>query len=331
MDNSMKTKTKYIVIGGFSGVFFMFTFNFFFDDSSPEKSVNTKSAEKVPLYWVAPMDANYRRDKAGLSPMGMDLVAVYPDDGSGGPDEGVGSIRISSAVENNLGVRTAKATYKTLQNQIDTVGYVTYNQDLLVHIHPRVDGWIEKLYVKSVGDAVKKDQPLYDLYSPELVNAQEEYLLAVDRNNKRLISAAQNRLVALQLPQSRIDALRKSKKVQQFITFYAPQNGVIESLMVREGFFVKPETMLLSIVDLSSVWVKAEVFESQSSQVKMGDKVIMKLDYLPSKQWNGVVEHIHPMLNAKTRTEILRLRFDNTSGDLKPNMFAQVNIFPKIL
>ncbi|WP_057833016.1 efflux RND transporter periplasmic adaptor subunit [Colwellia sp. TT2012] len=283
------------------------------------------SASSEPLYWVAPMDANYRRDKAGKSPMGMDLIPYYADDGSG-PDEGVGTIRISPNVVNNLGVRTVIAEVKILHTQIDTVGYVTFDEDTLVHIHPRVEGWIEKLYVKAIGDAVKKGQPLYDIYSPELVNAQEEFLLAIDRKNRRLITAAENRLVALQLPKSAIKKLKKTHKVQQNITFYAPQNGVIENLEIREGFFVKPGSTLMSIGDLSQVWVVAEVFERQANQVVQGTAVTMSLDYLPGKTWQGKIDYVYPILDAKTRTVKVRLRFNNENGEFKPNMFAQITI-----
>ncbi|NQZ81334.1 MAG: efflux RND transporter periplasmic adaptor subunit, partial [Colwellia sp.] len=249
-----------------------------------------KKAANEPLYWVAPMDANYQRDKPGKSPMGMDLVPVYADDGKG-PDEGVGTIRISSNVINNLGVRTVSAQYKPLHTQINTVGYIVYDEDKLVHIHPRVEGWIEKLYVKSIGDPVKKGQALYDIYSPELVNAQEELLLALERKNKRLIKAAENRLVALQLPQLAIKTLIKTRQVKQNITFYAPQKGVIENLKIREGFFVKPGSTLMSIGDLSEVWVEAEVFERQAALVKTDTPVTMTLDYIPGKSWQGKIDY----------------------------------------
>jgi len=310
-----------MIIGGALtfGAYQMFT-----PSGSGQVSTGT-TAEKKPLYWVAPMDANYRRDKPGKSPMGMDLVPVY-DDGGKGPDEGVGTIRISSDVINNLGVRTTEVSYKSLHTEINTVGYVTYDEDKLVHIHPRVQGWIEKLHVKAIGDPVKKGQPLYEIYSPELVNAQEELLLALDRRNSRLISAAQNRLAALQLPKSAIAQLKKSRKVQQTITFHAPQNGVVENLKIREGYFVKPGSTLMAIGDLSEVWVEAEVFERQAGQVKAGTPVTMKLDYLPGKTWQGQVDYIYPTLDAKTRTVKVRLRFKNEDGDFKPNMFAQIAI-----
>ena len=321
----MSNNIKPIILGMIIGGIVTFGAYTVLIPSGSEQGTNAVSAEKKPLYWVAPMDANYTRDKPGKSPMGMDLIAVY-DDGGKGPDEGVGTIRISPDVVNNLGVRTSTATYKPLHTEINTVGYVTYDEDNLVHIHPRVQGWIEKLHVKAIGDPVIKGQSLYEIYSPELVNAQEEFLLALDRNNKRLISAAQNRLTALQLPKSAIAELKKTKKVQQRITFYAPQNGVIENLKIREGFFVKPGSTLMSIGDLSEVWVEAEVFERQAGQVKTGTPVTMALDYLPGKQWKGKVDYIYPTLDAKTRTVKVRLRFKNENGEFKPNMFAQIAI-----
>ncbi len=320
----MNNNIKPIVIGMVIGGFLTFGVYSFMAPTNSGKSSSAVTAEKKPLYWVAPMDANYKRDKPGKSPMGMDLVPVY-DDGGKGPDEGPGTIRISPDVVNNLGVRTAIVSYKSLHTEINTVGYVAYDEDKLVHIHPRVQGWIEKLYVKAVGDPIKKGQPLYEIYSPELVNAQEELLLALDRKNSRLISAAENRLSALQLPKSSIAKLKKTKKVQQTITFYSPQNGVVENLKIREGFFVKPGSTLMSIGDLSEVWVEAEVFERQAGQVKTGTPVTMTLDYLPGKNWQGKVDYIYPTLDAKTRTVKVRLRFKN-EGEFKPNMFAQIAI-----
>lgn len=293
------------------------------EPTAQQSGDSAKSTERKPLYWVAPMDPNYKRDKPGKSPMGMDLIPYYGDEGKG-PDEGKGTIRINPDVVNNLGVRTTIAEYKQLHTQINTVGYVAYDEDRLVHIHPRVQGWIEKLYVKAIGDPVEKGQPLYDIYSPELVNAQEELLIALDRKNKRLITAAENRLVALQLPQQAIERLKKTKQVSQNITFYAPQSGVVENLKIREGYFVKPGTTLLSIGDLSEVWVEAEVFERQAGQVHVNTPVTMTLDYLPGQEFTGKVDYIYPTLDAKTRTVKVRLRFANEKGEFKPNMFAQI-------
>ena len=285
----------------------------------------TNSEEKKPLYWVAPMDSNYRRDKPGKSPMGMDLIPVYEDESST-DDFGPGAVRVAPHVVNNLGVRTAPVELENMHTEISTVGYVQYDEDKLIHIHPRVDGWIEKLYVKTEGDPVEKGQPLYSLYSPQLVNAQEELLIALKRNNGSLVTAAKDRLKALQLSAGLIKELEQTKKVQQTITFYSPQAGVVDGLKIREGFYVKPGDTLLSIGKLDQVWVEAEVFERDAALIKEGLPVSMTLDYLPGEDWTGVVDYVYPALNSKTRTLRVRLKFGNPDFQLKPNMFAQVSI-----
>ncbi|MBL4602986.1 MAG: efflux RND transporter periplasmic adaptor subunit [Emcibacteraceae bacterium] len=291
----------------------------------PSNSGDSDGAtERKALYWVAPMDANYRRDEPGLSPMGMDLVPVYAESAVGGPDEGPGTIRISPDVVNNLGVRTVTVQRKKMSSVIKTVGYVGYDEDQLVHIHPRVEGWIEQLYVKSTGDPVEAGAPLYDIYSPTLVNAQEELVVALGRNNRQLIKASEDRLKALQLPSNAIAVLKKTKQIQQTVTFYAPESGVVDNLNIRQGFFVKPGTTMMSIGSLDQVWVEAEIFESQAAFVKQGNPVSMTVDYLPGEKWQGQVDYVQPALDAMTRTMKVRLRFDNENGALKPNMFAQV-------
>ncbi|KAF7764253.1 Cu(I)/Ag(I) efflux system membrane protein CusB/SilB [Pseudoalteromonas citrea] len=278
-----------------------------------------------PLYWVAPMDDNYRRDKPGLSPMGMDLVPVYANEGAQASTS-PGTITINPAVINNLGVRTAPVQFKARQQHIETVGYVQYDQESMVHIHPRVEGWVETLYVKSAGDRVSQGQPLYTLYSPQLVNAQEEYLIALKRNNRTVMRAAADRLRALQLSDEFIETLKKQQQIRQSITFYASQSGVVDVLNIREGFYVKPGTTLMSVATLDQVWVEAEVFERDTAFIEIGLPVTMTLDYLPNKQWLGKVDYIYPSLNATTRTLRVRLKFDNPQQQLKPNMFAQISI-----
>ena len=246
------------------------------------------AAEKKPLYWVAPMDPNYKRDNPGKSPMGMDLIPVYEDAGG---DQEIGTVTISPDVVNNLGVRTAPVTRGRLDLTISTVGYVQYDEDRLVHIHPRVEGWIEKLHVKAAGDPVIQGEPLYALYSPTLVNAQEELLLALKRNNPTLITAAMERLSALQVPHSEINRLKKSGKVSQTITITAPQSGVLDNLNTREGMFVKPGMEMMAIGQLEHIWVIGEIFERQAASVQVGDAVRMRLDYLPGREWKGNVDY----------------------------------------
>lgn len=316
--------TSTLAIGLIAGaVITALAYTFILAPSNNTSSENTADADQ-PLYWVAPMDPNYRRDAPGKSPMGMDLIPVFDDGGSNA--DSPGTIKIHPNVENNLGVRTAKVEKKSLHVPIRTVGYVQYSEDTLVHIHPRVEGWVDNLYVKAAGDYVEKGEPLYALYSPELVNAQEEYLLARSRKNTNLIEAASSRLEALQMPASAIKKLDQTGIVQHTITFTAPQTGFVDNLNIRQGFYVKPGVTMLSIGALDEVWVDAEIFERQSNQIKKGLAVTMSLEYLPGKEWQGKVDYVYPTLDEDTRTLKARLRFDNPEYFLKPNMFAQVTI-----
>lgn len=292
--------------------------NNYYSTGEQSQAQPSATAADEPLYWVAPMDANYRRDKPGKSPMGMDLVPVYA--------QAAGSVEISPEVVNNLGVRTALVAPGTLRTRISTVGYVQYDEDRLVHVHPRVEGWIEKLYVKAAGDPVEQGEPLYELYSPQLVNAQEELLLALKRNSERLVDAARDRLLALQLTPEFIAALEREREVRQTVTFRASHSGVIDNLNIREGFYVKPGTTLMSVGALDDVWVEAEVFERQAALVQVGQPVTMTLDYAPGRNWRGQVDYVYPSLDEKNRTLRVRLRFANDDRTLKPNMFAQVVI-----
>ena len=278
--------------------------------------------EKEILYWVAPMDANYRRDKSGKSPMGMDLIPFYA-----GAEEDGSTVSISPTVVQNLGVRTAKAELTRLWRGIDTVGYVDYDESKVSHIHLRTEGWIEKLDVESEGERVKKGDFLFDVYSPKLVNAQEELVTAISTGNKGLIRATKERLAALGISSSQINKLQKTKKVKQRISIYAPQDGVVSDLPVREGMFVKPSQKVMTLGDLSSVWLLAEIFERQSQWVEVGQAAEVRLSYIPGKLWQGEVEYIYPSLDPKTRTLKVRLRFDNPGERLKPNMYTNVKIY----
>lgn len=278
-------------------------------------------SEREALYWVAPMDPGYRRDEPGKSPMGMDLIPVY-EEGSGEP----GSVLISPDVINNIGVRTAAVERGQLESRVNTVGYVRYDEDRLVNVEPRVEGWVERLTVKTDGDPVSAGEPLYTLYSPTLVNAQEELLLALRRDNQALIDAATERLRALRVPSEFIDSLRESRKLQQHITVNAPQSGVITGLQVREGSYVRPGSAMMSIAVLDQVWVVGEIFERQLPLIEVGDSVVMHLDYLPGRRWQGQVDFVYPTIDNQTRTARIRIRLPNEDRALKPGMFAQLSI-----
>jgi len=279
--------------------------------------------EREILYWVAPMDPNYRRDKPGKSPMGMDLIPVYAE----AQEDGDGAVTIAPEVVQNLGVRTALAERSRLWRGIDTVGYVDYDESLVSHIHLRTEGWIDNLVVQSEGERVTRGQRLFDVYSPGLVNAQEEFLQALKLDNPGMQQASKDRLAALGVSSGQIAALQKSRRAQQTVSVYAPQDGVVSTLPVREGMYVKPADRVMSLADLSQVWLLAEVFERQADWVRVGQSADVLLPYQPGTQFEGRVEYIYPGLDPKTRTLKVRLRFPNPDETLKPNMYANVKIY----
>jgi Cu(I)/Ag(I) efflux system membrane fusion protein len=282
-------------------------------------------AEREILYWVAPMDPNFRRDKPGKSPMGMDLVPVYADEAE--QSEGVS---IDPAVVNNLGVRTAAAGFRPLWRKIEATGYVGFDETRISHINVRVQGWIVRLPVSAEGERVARGELLFELYSPELVNAQKEYLQALQRGDARLLRGAEEKLRALGLIPADIEALAKRGAASENVRIVAPRNGIVTSLSVREGMYVQPNTTIMSLADLSSVWLQAEVFESQAEWVAPGQAAEARLAYLPGRVFSGQVDYVYPILDPKTRTLRVRLRFDNAEEQLKPNMYAQVSIFGKL-
>lgn len=289
----------------------------------PAKDTGIKGQEdkREILYWAAPMDPNFRRDKAGKSPMGMDLVPVYA---GATTDDGI--VTISPEVINNMGVRTARVEKGVLPRRIDTVGYIDFDESRISHVHLRTEGWIHHLAVDTEGDRVKKGQLLFNLYSPTLVNAQEEYLQGVASGNSALSQASRERLLALGLDNSQIDNLKQTGKPSQYVATYASQSGVVSALNVRHGMYVKPETEVLSLASLETIWIEAEVFERQANWVKTGQPAEAQIPAMPGRTWRGKVDYIYPELDPITRTLRVRLRFENPGELLKPNMYADVSI-----
>ena len=300
-----------------------------------DKSAHSDETDnKAPLYWVAPMDDSYRRDKPGKSPMGMDLVPVYANDDATSAksnERSPGTVMIPPNVQHNIGVKVAPVTIGTLQQTVTAVGNVAYDEDSIVHIHPRVSGWVDRLFIKSQGEQVEKEQALYTLYSPELVSAQEEYVLALKRGDARLIDGAAERLRTLGLSKGVIEALQKTRRVTQTVTFNAPQSGVVEALNIREGFYVQPGTTLMSIAQLDTVWVIAEVPEKYAQIIAPHNSAVVTLDEMDhgsDAKWESHVEYIYPSLSETTRTLKVRIPLNNNNHTLRPSMFAHVGIKP---
>ncbi len=295
----------------------------FSSNVTTDDKINVHIKNKEPLYWVAPMDPNFKRDKPGKSPMGMDLVPVFADKLS---TNSPGTVEIDPVTINNLGVKTTKVSMTTPSLSIRALGKVAFAEDRIVHIHPRVEGWVESLKVRSKGEYLEKGEALYSLYSPDLVNAQEELLIALDQGNNALINAAKLRLEALNAPTSLIKRIKENRKIERTITFNAPQSGYVKELNIQSGFYVSPSTTMLSIANMQKVWILADVFASDLSKIALGQEASVTSDFVPKQVIKAEVSYIYPSLDPITRTAKVRLVIDNSDLMLKPDMFTSVVI-----
>jgi Cu(I)/Ag(I) efflux system membrane fusion protein len=299
--------------------------------------IDPKTGKKVK-YWAAPMDPAYIRNEPGKSPMGMELVPVYEDEDD--EKEAASTIRIDPVTMQNMGVRLGRVIRKPLVKHIRTVGNITYDERRIYTINTKFNGWIEKLYVDFVGEMVKKGQPLFDIYSPELVTAQEEYLLALQQNTslkaspyagiregaRRLLKASRTRLRYWDLSAKQINKIETTGNVQKTLTIYSPARGVVIKKNAFQGHYVKAGEHQYEIADLSNVWVDVDIYEYELPWVRNGMPAKMELAYIPGKIFSGKVLYVYPFLTAATRTARLRLEFPNPDFKLKPDMYANVDL-----
>ncbi|MGK7651989.1 efflux RND transporter periplasmic adaptor subunit [Roseovarius sp. B08] len=277
------------------------------------------------LYWVAPMDPNFRKDGPGKSPMGMDLVPVYEgQEPSGDPEE----VTLSAAEVNTIGVRTAVARVEDIAHRIETVGFVDYDEHATSHIHTRVEGWIEQLELRAVGDEVSEGDLLFELYAPEITIASSELLRATRSGNADEIAIARTKLMNFGVSARQIDEMAQAERPAQRVRFYAPQDGVVFALDAADGMYLRPDTRAMSLADTSSVWLLVDVFERDMTLLSDDMRAEARFDHLPGQVFTGEIDYIFPELDAETRTLRVRLRFDNDEGLLRPNMFAKVALVP---
>ncbi len=292
--------------------------------AQPSPAAEEKPAqEKKILYWHDPMFPQKRFDKPGKSPfMDMQLVPVYADEA--GADSG---ITINPRVVQNLGVRTVPVEMGGFSKQLHTVGTVRPDEHRIQVVQSRASGWVEHLYVKAVNDKVTRGQLLAEIYAPELLAAQEEYLLALNNGDEALARAARSRLSFLGFSDDQIFALEKSGKASRRVAFYSPINGIVAELGVRQGMAVNPGMGMFNLVDLSSVWVNAEVVENQAGWIAEGNRAEIRVPAYPGKTFEGRIDYIYPELMAVTRTVKARIVLKNPQGLLKPDMFVDVTLF----
>jgi Cu(I)/Ag(I) efflux system membrane fusion protein len=291
-------------------------------------AVDPATGRKV-LYWHDPMVPGQKFDKPGKSPfMDMQLVPVYADESG---DEG--RVSISPRVQQNLGIRTAQVTSGKLASAVEAVGSVAYNERDVALVQARSNGFVERLFVRAPLDPVKKGQPLAEVYVPDWVAAQEEFL-TVKRmqgpGSEGLVDAARQRMRLAGMTAGQVRVVESSGRVQPRLTISAPISGVVAELAVREGMTITTGAPLFRINGLNTIWVNAEVPEAMAAQVRPGNPVAARAPALPGTVLEGKVSAILPEVNAATRTLKARVELSNPGHRLVPGMFATVNFTPAV-
>ena len=306
-------------------------------DYVPVYAEDDTPKEKKVLFYRNPMNPAITSPVPAKDEMGMDYIPVYADDG-GNSDAPAGTVRINPTIVQNIGVRTAKAKLETLTRAIRTVGRVTYDEERVARLHPKYNGWVEKMMVDKTGEHVHKGTRLMSIYSPQLVATQEEYILAlknvemlkdspfedVRTGAASLLKSAEERLLFLDVPEHQIKQLKDERKVMKGLHIHSPFEGIVMNIGARDGQRITPGTELYMIADLSRVWVIVDLYEDDLPWVREGDMADMRVAGIPGRTFTGKVSYIYPYLEAKTRTVKMRLEFDNPELALKPEMFANV-------
>jgi Cu(I)/Ag(I) efflux system membrane fusion protein len=290
----------------------------------PAKQATT---QEVPSYWYDPMHPTQHFDKPGKSPfMDMQLVPKYADramrNGSGAP----ASIEIDPRVVQNLGIRLARVEQGSFGRTVDTVGLVTVDEHRIEAIQVREPGWVERLDVRAVGDAVRRGQLLAGVYSPDLLATQQEFLIARTAKDPDLVEAARRRLGLFGLSDAQIARIDKTGQVERRIDYYAPFDGYVMELGARQGAAVEPGATLFQLGNLSSVWMIAEVPEAQAAWINAGNPVKAEVPALPGMRFEGKVDYLYPELTQATRTLKVRVVINNPGQHLRPGMFATAHL-----
>jgi membrane fusion protein, copper/silver efflux system len=279
--------------------------------------------------------------KADYAPSDLSAVATTPGNTSmEGHDMASGGVNVSPERQQLVGIRTASAEIRPMVKKIRTVGIVTYDETRVAQVFSKVEGWIEKLVVNYTGKLVHKGQPLFTLYSPDLVATQEEYLLAlrakqtlgsssikeISAGSDSLLESAHRRLSLWDISEEQIGDLEKTGKPKRTLTFYSPISGFVLKKDALQGMRIMPDKELYTIADLSTVWVNADIYELELAQIQLGQRASITLSYFPGRVFSGKVAWIAPVLDEKTRTVKVRLEFSNPDFTLKPEMYTNVEI-----
>lgn len=315
------------------------------DKHSPASDPFARNPQESTLY-RCPMHPQIVQDHPGNCPIcGMNLEKVATESGVGGATEGTSlqdraAVKINPTRQQLIGVKTTRIMQKPAYQELRTVARVEPNGEKYAHVHTKYDGWIEKVLVSFVGQQVKVGQPLFTLYSPELVAAQREYLSAKESVAQlqaepllktqgmalRFLEAAEEKLKLYDLTPEQIAELERTGVPQRSLTVFAQRGGVVTEIQALEGMRVTAGLTLYTLAHLDTVWVQGKVYESDIAKVKLGQNARVELPFLPGQSFQGRVSYIDPVLNAQTRTANVRVALANPHQTLKPNMFAHMTL-----
>ena len=299
-----------------------------------------EGAPKKKVVYRSTMNPNEVSDHPGKDSMGMDMVPVEaeeaPEHAAAVP--GLAAVRLSAQKQQLIGVRTSDVVRAPFRRTIRAAGRVTYDETRLRHIHTKIAGYVEKLHANATGEVVREGQPLLEIFSPELLASQQEYLVALQARARtagssipsvagsgdELVASARRRLELFDLSDEQIREIEQSGRARRTVTLYAPISGTILERNVTEGQRIEPEMDLLNIADLSRIWVLASVYEYELPFVRLGQSAAVTLSYLPGKSFEGKVSFVYPVMDPATRTAQARIELENPGLELKPDMYAEV-------
>jgi RND family efflux transporter MFP subunit len=309
-------------------------------DTPQQRPPSTASGERKILYYYDAMNPTFRSPNPGTATDGMPLVPKYADEDSVAQNMPAGTVKISSAKQQMIGITTAIVQREPLFRTIRAVAQLTADETKLAHVHVKVNGWIDRVYVDYIGQLVKKGDPLFTLYSPDLVSTEQEYLIA--RRGKQylgnssiaeaaqgadsLLNSARERLRLWDISDDQIKKLDETGEITKTLTFYSPITGFVTDRKAFPQTNVTPDMELYTVSDLSTIWAEAEVYEYEVPYVRVGQQAQMELSYFPGKSYSGRVTYINPAVDPQTRTVKVRLEFPNPNFTLKPQMYANVDL-----
>jgi Cu(I)/Ag(I) efflux system membrane fusion protein len=293
--------------------------------SNKETESHQQSKAETKELWTCTMHPQIISDKPGVCPIcGMELVRKNIDESSDAPDmKNMLKLTDNKLVLGNVG--TVHVSKEELRKQVSAYSYLDFADQNRKVIPAKFNGRIEKLYIDKTGDYIKRGQALFEVYSPDLVQAQNDYLIALnsEKNMSILLNSAKKKLLLFGITEAQIKELEKTKEIKMTITYYSPISGIVIEKKVQEGMYFNEGTTLYDLADLSLLWNIAEIFESDLNMVNIGSKVKITLQAFPGEVFDGKVSYIYPVVNPQTRTIKIRSELLNAKGRLKPQMYGE--------